>query len=294
MRGRKILTWCAAGLLTLSLTLCVLCFFAVRALTDHSLHEQITTNDTVMGWQMARAEEKIGELAQEYRFPAELTTDLLTLEAFREKNREVAAWWTEVLTTGKSNSTPDWKLPELRSALEMNPSFAEGLDESEVASRAIEATEAVEKVLSVTVLPVRIKLVRAGLDWLQKRVHVGSLVRFASGLPVILLALAALLAGLIALINVRHPVGWMRIFGCVLGGAALSLAVVMLLFRLLNLDGMIREASQVLSAQYGILAGNTLLRLGLMTLGFAALSALLLILFSKRTRGKHMKKAETA
>lgn len=285
MSGKRVLTWFLAGLLTLCLTGCVLCFIAVRNMTSLSLYERIAVNDTVMSLQMARAEGKIEELAQEYHFPAELATDLVTLDAFAEKNREAAVWWTDLMNTGRSGEVPTWKLPELRSALESNPTFLEGLQEDDITTTAMEATEDVEKVLTSTVLPMRSNLVQAGVGWVQRRVHVTSLVRFLSGVPGILLALVALLAGFIALLNVREPVRWLRLFGSVLGAAALSLLLVMIFTMFMNLGGMIQEASQVLAGQYGVLSGNTLLWMGAAILGLAGFSAVMLVAFARKTAG---------
>lgn len=285
MRGKRILTWVLAGLMTLCLTGCTLCFFGVRNLTSLEMFERISVDDTVIGQQIARAEEQIGELAREYHFPADLITDTLTREAFVEKNREVAAWMTGLTTTGRSSEAPEWKLPELRGALELNPEFREGRGEDEISSLAMDATEEAEKLLTNTVLPIRSKLAQAGMNWVQRRVHVTSLVRFLSGVPGILLAVSALLAGLIALINLRQPIRWLRVFGSALGGAAISLLLVMLFTKLINLGGMIREASQVLAGQYDILSVNTALWVGLSALGMAALSLLMLGCYAKKNRG---------
>ena len=285
MRGRRILTWVLAGLMTLCLTGGTLCFFGVRNLTSPETLERITVDDTVIGQQIARAEEEIGELAREYHFPAELITDSLTREAFVEKNRKAAAWLTGLMTTGRSSEAPEWKLPELRDALEMNPEFRKGRTEDEISSLAMDATEEAEKLLTNTVLPIRSKLAQAGMNWIQRRVHVTSLVRFLSGMPGVLLAVSALLAGLIALINVRQPIRWLRVFGSALGGAAISLLLVMLFTRLVNLGGMIREASQVLAGQYDILSVNTLLWMGLSALGMGALGVLMLGCYAKQNRG---------
>ncbi len=90
------------------------------------------------------------------------------------------------------------------------------------------------------------------------------------GVPWAALALCALLAGLIALIASPKAGGSLLYIGSALGGAALVLAVLMILYLAAGILPMIREASEGLAIQYQNVTAAAMLRSGILAAGMAA------------------------
>ena len=130
----------------------------------------------------------------------------------------------------------------------------------------------------------RLPTIRLGLQEIEKRVDLPNVIRFFLGVPWAALALCALLAGLIALLESGRFTGAARYIGYALGAAALTIVALMLLYMNAGILPMIREASAGLTIQYRDVVSGTMTRAGILAAVMAA--GCILCLAEHRRNGK--------
>ena len=133
------------------------------------------------------------------------------------------------------------------------------------------------------VLPMRQQIVELGLQKAGERIDLANVIAFLMGVPWASLALAALLAGLIALTagRIRRALPYI---GSALGAAALVLICLGGLYLSAGVQQMIREASESLTILYRSAASGTLIRAGVLTA--ILLAGCVLCLAMSRRNGK--------
>ncbi len=130
----------------------------------------------------------------------------------------------------------------------------------------------------------RAQTIRLGMQEIGKRVDLPNVISFFLGVPWAALALCALLAGLIALLYSRKGNGSLLYIGSSLGGAAIVLAALLILYLCAGILPMIREASEGLTIQYQNVASGAMIRAGILTAAMAA--GCVLCLAKDRKNGK--------
>ena len=240
----------------------------------------------------AREEElirdSVRELAGLYGFSADAVLAKIDTETVLAMNRQANAWWRGLLKDGKAGEEPLLDTAAITQVLREDPGLkAKAADEEDAAILADEAATALQQRVLRIMLPVRLPVFRRGLLEAGNRIDIPNFVSFFAGAPGALLALSALLAGLIALLESRRLRAALSYIGSAMGGAALVLLACLVLFMTSGMQALIREASESLAVQYGTLASGITLRLGILTAVLLAGCIILLI-----AGGKNGKKHE--
>ena len=280
------LAWVLTFMLTGLLALTLFSFAARHLLTPAEGEGSVQLNETLISQEAELAEAKIRQLAEVYPFQPETVLDVLDRETLTEMSRQSAAWWRQLLTEASLRERPDFETEELETALFSDPGIME-LRENEAESTVREISAKVKEILQRTVLPMRQPVLSRVMKELKERFDLKNLIDFATGLPWALLALCAVIAGLIALVTARKMRLTLKYLGAAFGGAVLTVAAVWLAVHFAGLIPLIRESSESMARQAEMLANRVLLREGAMALAMALGSVACLFLY--RRGGKREK-----
>jgi hypothetical protein len=274
---KKILCWLLAFLLAGTLALFGFSFACSCAVEPGLKEGGAVASDGVQQMEMNLIRQKIDELAPVYGFSTETALKLVTPEKIAEMNRQVALWWNGILTSGQAGDTPAFKADELASAFTADLTAAGGnekISDEEAEALATDAANAVSESILRIVLPLRLPIIGKGLSEANARVDVGNVLRFLLGIRWAALALCALLAGLIALLESRELRKSLPYIGSAMGAAVLVIIAGCVLYAMTGIDPLIAGASPSLAAQYGSLVNSAAIPLfiytGLLLIGCIA------------------------
>lgn len=262
----------AAFLLALALTGILVLFcvsFIARQVIMPAMRENgAQASDGVIREEQELARERVTELAALYGFEAEPVIGAITEETIRDLNNQASRWWHTLLQDGKAGNGPEWNTDSLEEILEGDERLRQ-LEEQEEYFYLTAADE-VRKSIIRMVLPMRLQTVRLGMQEIGKRVDLPNIITFMLGVPWAALALCALIAGLIALLQGKKFHDAALYIGSALGAAALVFAALVILYLCAGILPMIREASAGLTIQYQSVVSGALIRAGILTAAMAA------------------------
>ena len=252
---KKILCWLLAFLLAGTLALFGISYACSRAVDPGLKEGGAVASDSVQQMEMNLIREKVEELAPIYGFSAETAMKVITPEKIAEMNRQTALWWNGILTNGQAGEAPAFGTEELGNAFKADLS-SDGSSKEETPGedadlRVSDAANAVSESILRIVLPLRLPIIGKGLSEAAARVDLGNIIRFLLGIRWAALALCALLAGLIALLESRKLRMSLPYIGSAMGAAVLVIAAALVLYAMTGIDSLIAGASPSLSAQYG-------------------------------------------
>ena len=259
---KKVLCWLLALLLAGSLALFGFSYIGAEAVEPGLREGGTVASASVQDMEMQLIRDRIMELAPIYEFGARTALEYVTPEKLAEMNRQAARWWNTLLTSGEAGEAPALETEELVAAFtaELRSAGNEGADE-ELELRASEAANAVAESVLRIVLPLRLPVIGIGTNKAAERVDVGNVIRFLTGVRWAALALCALLAGLIALLESRKLRMSLKYIGSAMGAAVLVMAGGVLLYFMAGIDPLITGASPSLGIQYHALFSGALTRL---------------------------------
>lgn len=279
---KKMLAVLLAFLLTGTLIGFVLTFAVRQAVVPAMQDGGMKVSDEVIRKEKQLASEQIHDLAELYGFDAEPVIELITDDLLTDLNAQAADWWSQLLNEGRAGEVPAWDTEELELLIGADPNLAAMEDREDAEYRISSAVEEVRGSIVRMVLPMRQQTIRLGLQAAGKRADLPGLILFLVGSPWALLALGALISGLIALLLFRSAKDILQYIGSALGAAAIVLAAVILLFALSGVEPMLREASASLAFLYTQLFSAAVIRACALALVMAALCAVMLSRSGKR------------
>ena len=238
-----------AFLLTGALVLFCISYTGRQAIAPAMNGDGAQVSDGVIRQEQQLAVERVTELAELYGFEAEPAAALVSEDTLRELNGQASRWWSVLLQDGEVGNRISWDSGELEQAIRFT-----GREDDFVRM----------------VLPMRTEPLRLGMQKVPQKVDTVSLLQSFMEIPWAALALCALLAGLIALLKsstFRDP---LQYIGSALGGAALVMAVLIILCLCAGIRPMILEASEGLAIQYDSMVSGAAVRAGLLTATMAA------------------------
>lgn len=279
---RKIISVLLALLLTASLVLFCVSFISRGIILPAMDEDGAQVSDAVIREEKALARERVTELAGLYGFEAEPVADAIDEETLRDLNRQASGWWGTLLQTGTADDAISWSTVKVEQALASDTLLNAMEDRDNAEYLATVSTDAIRESIVRMVLPMRLPIIRLGMQEIRKRADLANLINFSLDVPWAALALCTLLAGLIALAG-RHGSGdAMQYIGSALGAAALVLVTLMILYMSIGVLPMIREASAGLTIQYRSVASGAMIRGAILAAVLAA--GCVFCLF--RSRGK--------
>lgn len=256
---KKIVLIPLAFLLTASLILFSLSLIGNSIIAPAMGENGAQVSDTVIREEMSLIRERITKLSELYGFTAEPVIAYVDEETVRELNRQASLWWSSALKEGKAGDDLSWSISGLMEILSSDPALDKAKEEDQTESLILNIAEEVRKSVFRVILPMRQITIRLGLKEAGGIVDLPNLVSFFLGVPWAALALSALLAGLIALLENRNLKKGMIYIGSALGAAAMVLAAVAVLYLCAGILPMIREASQSLTIQYSHVAKGVMI-----------------------------------
>ena len=283
---KKIIAFLLAFLLTGTLALFGACFTASLTAAPAMREGGAPVSSQVLAQEQELIKKRITDLAGLYGFSPEPVIAFVDGNTMAAMNQESALWWNSVLTAGNLGKAPSLDKRALVQILRADTGMMEGKDETDQEILADEAAEAVSRSVTRVVLPLRQEVVSIGLEEAAKRVDVPNVIAFLMDLHWILLALAALLAGLIALLESRRLRSALPYIGSAMGAAVLVMLAGVLLIPGSGIGARIREASESLSIQAGSLFSGFLLRFGALCAVLLA-GCILCLTLCRRTGKKH-------
>ena len=281
---KKILAILLALMLTGTLILFGVCFLGRQIILPAMDEDGAQVSNAVIREEQQLARERVTKLANLYGFEAEPVISLISEETIRDLNSQASRWWSTLLRKGKPGEALRWNTNELEQVLASDPMLNGKENEKREEYLEVSAAEDVRSSIFHMVLPIRTQVIRLGMREIGKRVDLPSIITFFLGVPWAVLALCALLAGLIALLQGKKSHDAALYIGSALGGAALVLAVLMILYLCAGILPMIREASAGLTIQYRSVASGTMICAGILTAVMAA--GCILCLSGKRRNRK--------
>ena len=274
---KKFLAWLLAFLLTGSLLLFCVSFLFRRTVAP-AVNESARMSEQVISTEKELIRENVENLAAVYGFSAEPVIASVDDETLRDLNEQATEWWSSLLADGKAGMELYLDTSGIRKILLEDPLLSEQEDlDAYIEMLAGEISKSIRRV----VLPMRQETIQIGVKEANKRVDIVNLVVFFLDLPWAALALAALLAGLIALLECRRISRCLKYIGSAAGAAALILIVIAALACFAGIQPMIREASRSLAVQYTSVLNGILLTTGFMTAVLLAACVISLILYRR-------------
>jgi hypothetical protein len=271
---KKIIGWLLAFLLTGCLVLFCVLYAGWQAVVPALNEGGAPLNRSVTDGEMALISRKITELGELYGFTPGPVIAAVDRETVEEMEHKSAQWWTSILTLGKVGEQPVLQKAKVEQVLREDKALVGDASPEDAQFLASEAAEAVQTSVARIVLPFRQPVIRLGLVEVNKRIDIADMVRFFTGTPWAVLALCALLAGLIALLESRKLRFSLPYIGSALGAAAIVLAVLVILAGNAGIQALLLDASASLALQAETLASAAVLRIcvlaGVMLLGCAA------------------------
>ena len=281
---KKILAVLLALMLTGTLILFCVSFLGRQIVLPAMDEDGAQVSGTVIREEQQLARERVTKLAGLYGFDAEPVISLIGEDTIRNLHSQASIWWSSLLRDGKTGEALQWDTEELEQVLAADPRLAAGNDPEREEYLEVSAAESVRNSIIRMVLPMRLQVIRLGMQEIGKRVDLPNIVTFFLGVPWAALALAALLAGLIAMLQGKKFHDAPLYIGSALGGAALVLVTLMILYLCAGILPMIREASAGLTIQYRNVLSGTMIRAGILAAAMAA--GCILCLAGKRKNRK--------
>lgn len=267
---KKIVAMLLTFLLTGALILFSVTFLLQQIIQPAMGENGAQVSDAVIREEQQLARERVTKLADLYGFEAGPVIGLITEETLRELNSQASRWWNTLLKDGKIGEAPGWDTEILSETLD-DDEFLNRTSEAERAEYLkLSAAEEVSNSIIRMVLPMRLQTLRLALKKVENRIDLPNVIMFFLGVPWAALALCALLAGLIALLESRKFPGVKRFVGYALGAAALVIVALMILYQSAGILPMIREASAGLTIQYRDIVSGTMVRAGILAAVMAA------------------------
>lgn len=266
---KKAVRWILAFLLTGSLAFLGASWAYRRAVAPALKDGGTPASPAFRARELEMIREKVNELAAIHGFQAGPVMNTLTDEVIADLDIQAAAWWNTLLAEGTAAEEPQMITDSIREQLSMDEGFIGGDTEADADRKISQAESAIERAVVRTVLPMRGNLMTLAMTEAGKRVDLPSLVHFATGIPLFLLALCFLLSGGIACMDRRLSES-LRYIGSAMGGGALLVLCILALRLLAPVHRIIGEASGSLLALYGDISSGITLRM-------SAFSAILLV-----------------
>ena len=267
---KKILAVLLAFMLTGTLILFSVSFLGRQIILPAMNEGGAQVSDAVIREEQQLARERVTRLADLYGFDAEAVVSLIGEETLRDLNSQASRWWSTVLQDGTTGESLRWDTRELEQVLASDPRLAANKDPERDEYLEVSAAEDVRNSILRMVLPMRVQVIRLGLQEIGKRIDLPNIITFFLEVPWAALVLCALLAGLIALLQGKKFHDAALYIGSAMGGAALVLAALMALYLCAGILPMIREASAGLTIQYRSILSGTMIRAGILTAALAA------------------------
>ena len=273
-----------AMMLTACLFLGLVSLLAAQVMTSPAMHERAATAEDVMDLQMARIQEELTELAEEYGFdPADLT-ELVSRDAVKELNRKIVRWWTGSLAEGELLESPSFNLEGVEEALSQDEAFISRVDDVVLHLTLEGIRNKASDIVRKSGLQFRELIVNLGGRMAAERADLPEIMGLMKQAAPLMLLTALLLSGLIALLLSRDIRSSFLYIGGSLSGSGLLMILCWTLLKLMDFRRMVAEASAALVMQVSNLGNMITLEMLGTAAALLALGGLLMAWSSRGTK----------
>ncbi len=272
--------WAITLLLTVLMTVTIVCVLIVQMMTSVGLHMSIATGDDAVNAQISYIHEKIDEMAEEYGFDAKTVKKAVSADEIRSFNAEVAAWWSALLIQGKMKDAPSWYSSEIEESL------YNAIQKNNPEENPQTIAEDLTSMIQNTLFPLRESLMSKGMSIAQEKVDIPSLIRTLQRIPVLGMTTCLLAAGLIALLLGREFFRVLKHYGTALAGTGLTITAAVLIFIFLRPGDILAEASVPFADGFSMIAGRFGMNAGL-TVAILLISGYLCLIVYNRIKGRN-------
>lgn len=241
------IAWGCTVLLAILMTVTLLSALAAQAVTSEGLHARAATDGSVLDRETAAIHAYIDEMETEYGINGEPLKEAVSRSALEAYNRDAAAWWTKLLTTGEADPVPRWDAGTLEEKANALPAAEGGGTDLQ------KVTSELTTVIDRTVFPLRETVLGKGLSVAKEKADFPGLINALRNLPLLGLAACLLAAGLIALLTGREIRLSLKYYGTALAGTGIILAATGILLAVLLPQLRLELASVSMAAGTGTL-----------------------------------------
>lgn len=193
-------------LLTISLVVTGLVGVISMALFDRGMHESVALDKNVTASQMARIAHEFSLICDTYPLSPDTLHAVVTQESIIQYNRDVIAWWTDMLQNGNVTKAPVWNDANLVEVIRADEAFQAAVPSALQKSTARDKVAvAVQDAITSAVMPVRSVLITFAMSQLLAHIDLTSYTAILRVIPLVTLAVSALLTTAIALIFRGRP-----------------------------------------------------------------------------------------
>lgn len=249
-------------------------WIGIRLISDRALHNRIALNEQTLDEEMRILTEKAEEVGETWNISPALILNRVDRDTLRDMNRQAVDWWMNLAETGKPGEIPQWDGTGLWEDLMGDEAFLAEQDGVLARSSASRIISEMNTTITRLAFPFREELITGGIGALDRRIDLPDLVTGFRKVPPILSACCLLLAGLLFLLLAGRPRLGLRYLGIASGGAGLIALLLLILFRVLNLESMTLESSVRLGQQVAQLEKTVTLDAGLLICLLAGIAAI--------------------
>ena len=247
---KKITALFLAFLLTGFLVLFSVTLLCRQVIAPFMTEEGAPVSDTVIREEQEMLRRRLDGIAEIYGIPVEPAVNALDETVLRDLNHQASRWWSGVMMTGKPAEWVTWNTEELELEMVAAAEAAAPDDTENAAYMSMAGMEAIRRSVLRTVLPIRQEIIEPALQKVRQKIDLPNLITFFLGIPWAALAVCALLAGLIALLESRRIRRCLKYIGAALGAAALVTVALVCLYWFAGIESMLLDASESLMVMY--------------------------------------------
>jgi len=274
--------WAVAALLALTLMLAAFGGVALWALNSKSLREKVATDDALIRKETEWAGQRIRELGAVYGFDPAPVMVILDREMLEKQNLAGLDWLAAMLNSMKPGGNPEVDEGEIEEKLSMVLRFPDIKDQDELQKVYGEAASKITGVIQNATFSIRHQITDKGLEKAREMADVRSFLDLIKKIPLILGICAAFAAGLIVLLIAGNPKQSLKYLGCAAGGAALLMAITVVMVRSVGIMAAVEAANSRLAVLISALESHLLVVLGIVAGVLLLVYVVFLILYTRK------------
>ena len=254
-KAARVIAALCALVLTASLTITLCSTIGIQVLTSSELHEKTALASDAIDRQMNEIRSNLSALGEEYSFDPQDLISLVPQNQVEQLDREIIRWWTGTMKSGTLGEKPSFNLQGGKEALLADQGFMAGLEEVVVNLTIEKILIQANRIVMDSSVQFRDVLIEAGFRMAGQKVDLPELISLMKKVPTLGGLGALLAAGLIALLMSRRILTAGEYIGGAVSASGLLCLTALLMFRQINIRGMVAEASEALSMQVSHLSG---------------------------------------
>ena len=165
---KRIIAVVLAFALTGTLILFCLSFIGRQIVLPAMNENGAQVSEDVLRQEQQLARERVAKLAELYGFEAEPVISAISEETLRDLNSQASLWWSTLLQEGKAGKELSWDTSDLEEILAYDSLLQQKQEQKKTEYLNMTVAEEVRKSIIRMVLPMRVQVIRLGLQEIGK------------------------------------------------------------------------------------------------------------------------------